>query len=361
MAGLPEGWKGGRPAGGTLTGMPHTGGVRSVGIVLLAGSVLAGVTAPVMALPTPGPSTSVTPTPGVTPTPTTSPTPTPTKSRKPPVNKPTRAIERVRVSISPSPGRIGVGQLITATFSAPVRFRAKAEAAMQVTSPERLPPGSWAWLSSTTAVYRPKDFWPGKTRIEVVLNLRKVPLNGDAKTQWVGGKTTTRTESFRTARSFIARIDANTHQMKVFRNGRLVKVFGVSLGKPGFATRSGVKIITGEKYRWTRMTSDQLGLTDEYYDLNVPYAVRITPSGEFIHGAPWAAARIGVWNGSHGCTNLNVGPAKWFFNHVRPGDVTVTTNTGRRMETWNGTPGSYWNYSWADWKAMSALAQTTRG
>jgi lipoprotein-anchoring transpeptidase ErfK/SrfK len=321
----------------------HTENVFAVRVLAVA--VASGVlAAPAVAAPTPTP----------VPTPTLSPAPTaPVKPKRP--AKPAKQLERVRVSISPDAGSFGVGQLITARFTAPVRFKAKAEAGMQVTSDTPLPPGAWGWIDSQTAVYRPKDFWPGKTRIDVNLALRKVPLNADARTRWVGGKTTDRTVRLRTARSFIARIDANTHQMRVFRNDRLVKVFGVSLGKPGFATRSGVKIITGEKYRWTRMTSDQLGLTDEYYDLQVPYAVRITPSGEFVHGAPWAASRIGVWNGSHGCTNLNVGPAKWFFNHVQPGDVTVTVNTGRRMETWNGTPGSYWNYSWKQWKAMSAL------
>ena len=314
--------------------------MRAIAVVPVC---LVGVISPAMAAnPTPVPTPSVSPSP--------SPTPKPSKP-----TTPRKTIERVRVTITPSSGKVGVGQLITAVFSAPVRYKAKAEAAMRVTSPDALPAGSWGWLNSTTAVYRPKDFWSGKTRIDVDLALRRVPLNSDARTRWVGGKTTTRVDSFRTSRSFIARINANTHQMQVFRNGRLVKVFGVSLGKPGFATRSGVKIITGEKYRWTRMTSDELGLTDEYYDLNVPYAVRITPSGEFIHGAPWAASRIGLWNGSHGCTNLNVGPAKWFFNHVQPGDVTVTTNTGRPMETWNGTPGSYWNYSWKQWRGMSAM------
>lgn len=262
----------------------------------------------------------------------------------------------MRVSVSPSEGTYGVGQLITVRFTAPVRFRARAEQAMIVTSPDRpLPPGAWGWTSSTTAVYRPKNYWPGHTRIQVRLGLHRVVLNADPQTKWVGGLTTDRTEKLRTGRSLIARINANTHQMKVFIDGSVSQVFGVSLGKPGFATRSGVKIITGEKYRVIRMTSDQLGLTDEYYDLQVPYAVRITPSGEFIHGAPWAAARIGVWNGSHGCTNLNVGPARWFYNNVRAGDVTVTRNTGRPMETWNGIPGSYWNYSWREWLAKSAL------
>ncbi len=312
--------------------MPHTGIVPDVRVIALLCIGVLGSTAPASAAPTP------------TPSPTPSPTASPTKPGKTKV--PGKTIERVQVTITPSQGKVGVGQLITAKFSAPVRFRAKAQAAMVVTSPDPLPSGAWGWIDATTAVYRPKDFWPGKTRIDVHLSLRKVALNSDASTKWIGGKTTTRIDSFRTSRSFIARIDANTHQMRVFRNGRLVKVFGVSLGKPGFATRSGVKIITGEKYRWIRMTSDQLGLTDEYYDLQVPYAVRITPTGEFIHGAPWA---------SHGCTNLHVGPAKWFFNHVQPGDVTITTNTGRPMETTNGVPGAYWNYTWSQWKAKSAL------
>ncbi len=294
-----------------------------------------------------------TPTPSATPSPSATPVPTPTPTVKP---KPKKQIERVKVSISPGEGTFGVGQLITARFSSPVAFKKKAEAGMVVTGNKPLPPGAWGWIDATTAVYRPKDFWPGKTRIHVRLDLRRVPLNGNDKTRWVGGAMATRTVSWRTARSFVARIDADTHQMRVYRNGVLVKVFGVSLGKPGFRTRSGVKIITGEKYRWKRMTSDDLGLTDETYDLNVPYAVRITPSGEFIHGAPWATARIGVYNGSHGCTNLDVDPARWFYYNVKPGDVTVTTNTGRSMETWNGTPGSYWNYSWADWKAKSALS-----
>ena len=260
------------------------------------------------------------------------------------------------VDVSPSSGRFGVGQLITAKFSAPVRFRAKAEQAMTITSPDPLPDGSWGWIDSTTAVYRPKEFWPGRTKINVELDLRKGPPEF-RRHHDLGGWQDHEQGRFLPDRPLTDRPDQRQQPPdEGLPRRKLVKVFGVSLGKPGFATRSGVKIITGEKYRWQRMTSDQLGLTDEYYDLNVPYAVRITtPSGEFVHGAPWAVSRIGQWNGSHGCTNLNVGPAKWFFNHVRAGDVTVTTNTGRSMETWNGAPGSYWNYSWSQWKAKSAL------
>lgn len=313
--------------------------IRSIAV---AGAALLAVS-PAVAAPTPTPLPTVTP--------TVTPAPTPTKPKKP-----KKKVEKVRVSVSPDEGKFGVGQLITARFSAPVRYRAKAEQAMFVTGNRSLPEGSWAWIDSQTAVYRPKDFWPGKTRITISLNLHRVPLNSTDTTRWVGGLTTTRTVSFRTARSFIARIDSDTHQMRVYREGVLVKVFGISLGKPGFRTRSGIKIVTGEKYRFKRMTSDDLGLTDETYDLQVPYAVRITPSGEFIHGAPWAASRIGRWNGSHGCTNLFEADARWYYNNVQAGDPTVTVHTGRPMETWNGTPGSYWNYSWQQWKAKSALS-----
>ena len=36
------------------------------------------------------------------------------------------------------------------------------------------------------------------------------------------------------------------------------------------------------------------------------------------------------------------------------GDPTVTSGTGRPMEVTNGTPGSYWNYSYKDWREKSA-------
>ena len=60
-----------------------------------------------------------------------------------------------------------------------------------------------------------------------------------------------------------------------------------------------------EKYRVKTMTGASIG-AEEDYTLQVPYAIRLTNSGEFIHAAPWATSRIGRWNGSHGCTNLQV-------------------------------------------------------
>jgi hypothetical protein len=89
-----------------------------------------------------------------------------------------------------------------------------------------------------------------------------------------------------------------------------------------------------------------------------PWAVRITWSGEFVHGAPWAAFRIGKFNGSHGCTNLLSDPlhedAKWFYDNSFLGDPVVTTGTKRAMEV-NNSIGGPFNIAWSVWLAHSAL------
>jgi lipoprotein-anchoring transpeptidase ErfK/SrfK len=141
--------------------------------------------------------------------------------------------------------------------------------------------------------------------------------------------------------------------MAVVKNGKRIRTFGVSMGKSGFTTRSGTKVIM-DKHVSYRMRSTTVGITgSEAYDLDVPYAMRITSSGEFLHGAPWNPY-VGVANRSHGCTNLTLSAARWVFNRVREGDPVVTRGTGREMESYNGL-GGVWNVRWKAWRAGSAL------
>lgn len=263
----------------------------------------------------------------------------------------------VAVTVTPANGSIvGIAHPITARFSVPVSAarRADVERHMHVYLNGRFASsGAWYWRDAKTAVFRTKNFWPGRARIQVRLTLAGVELVRSTSYSFVGGSATTRNHLVRTSRVLIAKVSATTHRMVVYVDGVAVKNFGVSLGKAGFETRSGYKAVM-EKYLTRNMTSQELGLTDETYDLWAPYSTRITPTGEFVHGAPWAAGRIGRANGSHGCTNLLTNDARWFYYATIPGDLVITTGTGRSMEYWNGT-GAPYNMPWSLWLAHSAL------
>ena len=260
------------------------------------------------------------------------------------------------MTITPAAGStVGIAYPITARFTAPVSDRATAEHHLHVYVNGRFSTGAWYWRSSTRAVFRTAGFWPGHAVIEVRMSLAGVEVGSLGDRSLRRRPSTTRTVRLRTARALVARVDGIKDLFYVWLDGRLVKVFKTSLGKPGYETRSGIKSVM-EKYLAPAHDEHRRRYHDprDQYDLQVPYAVRITPTGEFVHGAPWATARLGRYNGSHGCTNLSVADAKWFFYNVLPGDPVVTTGTGRAMEYWNGL-GAPYNMPWAQWLAHSAL------
>lgn len=254
----------------------------------------------------------------------------------------------LRATVSPNGRTVGVGRPLVVTFNYPVRRKAAVQAALQVRTSRDIGPASWSWTSSRTVQYRPKRFWPARTRVSVAADLRKVRA---APGVW-GMKDSD--AGFRIGRKFVMRVSDAKHRLVVRKDGVRIRTFGVSLGKPGFTTRSGTKVImdTHESYRMNSLT---VGITGtEAYDLDVPYAMRITSSGEFLHGAPWNPY-VGTSNRSHGCTNLTLSDARWVFNHVREGDPIVTKGTGRPTESWNGL-GGVWNLPWKTWVARSALS-----
>jgi lipoprotein-anchoring transpeptidase ErfK/SrfK len=266
----------------------------------------------------------------------------------------------VAVTVSPAVASVvGVAYPITARFSHAVAARAVAERGMRVYVANRLVVGAWTWKDLRTALFRPRAFWPGHVLVVVRLSLAGAVLATTRTQRFIGRANATRVHWFHTGRKLIATINGRSHRMNIYLDGHKVRTFKVSLGKPGFETRSGIKAVM-EKYRVRHMTSKQLGLTapSDQYDLMAPYATRITPSGEFVHGAPWAAGRIGRWNGSHGCTNLFTADAHWFYDHTITGDPVITTGTSRPMEHWNGL-GAPWNIPWSQWLAHSSLKVQT--
>jgi lipoprotein-anchoring transpeptidase ErfK/SrfK len=238
---------------------------------------------------------------------------------------------------------VGIGQPIIVRTNRDVAVgaaRQQTEAALQVKVNGKPATGAWHWVSGTELHYREQGFWPANSQITVAVGLSDLhPATG----VWGTGD---RVVSFRTGRSFVMAISDATHQMTVTQNGALVRTIPVSMGRPGYETRSGIKTIMSHEPT-VRMTSASYGGAD-YYNEIVQDAERLTNSGEYIHSAPWSVADQGHTNVSHGCVNVSPANAAWLFTTTLVGDPVITTGTNRGVEPGNGT-GADWDIPWSSW------------
>jgi lipoprotein-anchoring transpeptidase ErfK/SrfK len=253
--------------------------------------------------------------------------------------------EQTYPTIYPLTGsHVGIGMPVIVTFDIPVRNRREFEKNLHVTS-SPAQEGSWHWYSSREVRFRPKNYWKPGTKVTVAANLNGLNAGGGIYGQL------SRKTSFTVGRSMITKINLSSDVARVYRNGKFVRSIYVSGGKPGWQTRSGIKLIMDKLYT-TRMTNQMIGAQEEY-DFRVKYAMRITISGEFLHAAPWNAGHFGRRNASHGCVGMSTGDAAWLFSRSLIGDLVITTGTSRGMEYGNGY--SDWNMSYAQYKEGSAL------
>jgi lipoprotein-anchoring transpeptidase ErfK/SrfK len=259
--------------------------------------------------------------------------------------------KELTTSISPLDGQtVGVGMPVVVRFSHQVRDRAAVEAALTVTSSKPVE-GAWSWVSDEEVHYRPKDYWPTHTKVRVKVGLRSVDAG-----RGVWG-TSNRTIRFETGASMVSVVDVDRHRLTVFRNGKKARVIPVSTGKAGFLTRNGTKVVL-EKHTLKVMDASTIGISPgdpEYYRLDVPYALRVTWSGEFVHAAPWSVGSQGRANVSHGCVGMRTSDAIWLFNRTLVGDIIKVKGSPREIEPGNGYTD--WNVSWAEWLEGSALPQ----
>jgi lipoprotein-anchoring transpeptidase ErfK/SrfK len=261
----------------------------------------------------------------------------------------------LKTSISPLSGSlVGVGMPIIVRFNKPVTDRAAVERGLVVSSREAAE-GAWSWISDTEVHYRPVQYWPANDKVTLNVALRGVQAG---KNLW---SLENRTVTFKTQASMVSTVDVARHVMTVRRNGQVIRVVPITSGKPGFLTRNGIKVVL-EKSVLKVMDSATVGIpkgSPEYYHLDVPYALRVTWSGEFVHAAPWSTANQGLANVSHGCVGMSMSNAIWFFNLSTVGDIIKVINSPRTLEPGNGYTD--WNVSWTKWLKGSATAAPTTG
>ncbi len=257
--------------------------------------------------------------------------------------------QQIRPSIVADGSTVGIAMPVIVRFDVPVTDKAAFQKKMTVTSTPAQE-GSWGWVSSSEAHWRPANYWQPGTKVAVNVDVNSVPGgNGTYGQNSVSG-------GFTVGSSTIMQANLATHQMQVVVNGAVARTIPITGGKAGFETRSGTKVIM-EKDPSVRMDATTIGIepgSSNYYNIpDVKFALRETNSGEFLHAAPWSVGSQGKANVSHGCVGMSTANAQWLFNTVKVGDPVVMTGSSRSIEPGNGW--SDWNVSYDQWKASSAI------
>jgi lipoprotein-anchoring transpeptidase ErfK/SrfK len=208
--------------------------------------------------------------------------------------------------------------------------------------------GSWYWHNGYTLEYRPKEYWQPGTQVTVRLALGGLPIGDGVHGEVDVDQTLTIDTEKR-----ILQADNNSKQLQAIRDDVVVNSFPISLGADeidGNDARSyeGHMIIMSREEE-SNFVSDLYG-----YDTDVKWAMRLTWSGQYIHGAPWAANALGNRNISHGCINVTDEDGEWLYNFVRWGDPVVVSNTGKRLPQGDGITS--WDLSWEQIQAGSYAA-----
>jgi lipoprotein-anchoring transpeptidase ErfK/SrfK len=258
----------------------------------------------------------------------------------------------VHVSLFQGDGQTyGIGMPIIAQFSRKVTDAQAFDRAVSVTVNGQPAQGAWFWVRSNAgyameAHYRPQQYWPAHSTIQM-----RMPLKGVSAGKGLAFDDSL-TLQINIGAAHVSSVNGTSEQMTVTSDGKQVKQFQVSLGKADTPTYLGTKVVMAKKNPQHMVSAP--GEANPY-SLDVPYSVRLTNSGEFVHAAAWNTGNIGSRNTSHGCTNLTVADAQWFYNFSLIGDIVQYTNTGAAstMPSWDGFGD--WNVPWTQWQQGNLL------
>lgn len=237
----------------------------------------------------------------------------------------------------------GVGMPVILYLDRPIVDKAAVERALQLRTSKPVV-GSWYWdgqcrLAPMCLYFRPRRYWPAHTQVSLTAH-----LNGVEGAPGVYGHHTL-TQTFQIGSPLVVVASTAGHYMNVFRDGRLFAHWPISSGRPGDDTPNGT-YVTIEK-------ANPVDMVGPGYNIEVPWSVRFTFSGDYLHDAYWSVGEQGFTNVSHGCVNMSPADAEIYYNMAVPGDpVTITGSP--RAGTW-GNGWTVWFLSWRQWLRGSAV------
>ena len=221
---------------------------------------------------------------------------------------------------------------VIVSFDVAVKDKANIEKHLRVTSTPKQP-GAWHWISDHEVHWRPKSYWRAGTDVSVDVDINSVPAGAG-----IFGQEDRHVE-FHVGDANIYKVNAQTHQMQVFSNGALLRTIPITTGKPGFTTRSGVKVII-EKFR---EKADEL--RDRRHRPERSRALRhrrrrVRHAGHLFRRVHPRRPLVGRLAGLrqrlprlHRDEPANAG---WLYKITKRGDVVEYTGTDRPMESTNG-------------------------
>lgn len=254
-------------------------------------------------------------------------------------------------SIAPLSGStVGVAMPISIIFTDPVKASARKQIEQHITLKTSTPvTGAWHWFGNRRADFRPRTFWKPGTTVSMVASFDHV---GDGFGRY---GTHSYTRDFTIGPDVRTHVYVQQHKTVVTRNGQVLRTMPSDAGSPQWPSWNGTMAVV-DKSRTVRMTSCSVHITcnkknPNYYNLVLPWDVRLTWSGTFVHystGDPYP----GHSYGSHGCVHLSRTNARWFYNLSQQGDpVTITGSSRGKAAGDNGYAD--FDLSWPAWLAGS--------
>ena len=243
----------------------------------------------------------------------------------------------------------GVGMPIVLWFNVAPKTSADFVKQTTVTVNGASAAGAWYWEASAhpgakiEAHYRPDTFWPAHAQIKVTF-----PPAGTSAGPGLAFDGKLSSLSIATGDARIGTVDGSS-KLTVTDNGKPWGTFPLALGAANTPTLNGTKVIM-YKGRNERMIGSG-------YDEIVPFSMRLTNSGEYLHAASWNVGNIKSGTpSSNGCSNMLPADAAKLFGFMQVGDPVIYSgvpDAKSTMPSWDGYGD--WNVSWSTWKQGGQL------